>query len=323
MSYPTVEQVYDAARAALGGDNEVAGGDMFKNSKLLPHVQRAVRDVWRCVYRFYGPIVLKTRFLILRANTTVLDPRGTVSNASVLLSDMVEPLTVLERGTLTEMTITATTLVTNGVRLTATGHGRATGQRVTVGGCINTDGNAMGGDGHYGITVVDSDNFTANGMVMRTGGTYASGGVAVYSPHRFQPMRKLGNLTAMRATTALQEWSWQEGRFLFIGSDQDRQLAIGYQSAAETPEADDDVIAIPGSVDCLGVMTACYATQTMAPTISAALRLDAFGPSGMRDGTGGMLRDLILPINNAAQVNHDKQRPPIEFLENRIIGFSI
>lgn len=323
MSYPTAGEVCEQARGVLA-DQDVVGGDIYTDEKLLPHVKNALRDVWRSLQNIQAPLIVRVRYAILRANTVSLDIKGAVALMSTVFADMKEPIAIYERSGLTEHTITATSVVTNGVQLTTSAaHGRATGDRVTVQGLINSGSAQMGGEGMYGITVVDTTNFTANGMYMRTGGTYSSGGVAVYSANRFLPMRKVGRIEDQTANRSdLNRWAWGEDRLLFAGVDTDRQLAIVYESGATVPDDTSDVIAVKDSIDVLAVLTAAYATRIRMPTVHDLLMNDALGRARERDGSGGMLRDLVLPILKASQLDRDKQRPPIEFV-NEYLSYAL
>jgi len=324
MPYPTAEECCDRARAILG-DHDVAGGDIYTNDKLLPHIQQAAEDLWLSLTNIQAPAILRIRYFILRANTVSLDIAGAVSSMATLMPDLAEPVALYDRAELTEYTITAAAAVATGVQVTTSAaHGRATGDRLTLGGMVNSDGKAMGGDGYYGITVVDSTQFVALGAYMRIAGTYSSGGVALYSANRFRPMKKVGRLDPGRiGAAALETWAWNEDRLTFPGSDVARQIRCVYRAGVTAPAEMTDIIAVNNSKGFIGTLAAAYATRVRMPGISSALRQEALGRTLQRDGSGGMLRDLILPVNNSSQLDSDKQRQPIEFIESQYIGLSL
>ena len=314
MPYPTASEICDQVRAILA-DQDVAGGNIYTNAKLLPNVQRASRDVWRALVNIQAPLIVRMRYAIVRANTVSLDISGAVGSMATLLPGLREPLEIRDRASLTEYTITAATQSATGVLLTTSAaHARATGDRVTVGGLLNSTGDAMGGDGMYGIAVVNTTQFTALGMHMRTGGTFATTGQVVYSANGFAQMDKVRRLDSdVASKSSFGKWAWTEDRLLFNGNDEDRQIRVIYAANAVAPEEEADIVAINDSLDCIAVLAAAYATSTRMPSISQRLMVDALGPSLQRNGSAGMLRDLILPINNASQVDMDQQRQPIEF----------
>lgn len=320
MPYPTLTSVFDQARVILA-DQDVIGGDLYTDAKLLGSAQQATRDVWRALQNIQAPSIVRIRYLILRANTVSLDIASAVSAIATTLVDLKEPLAIYERRDLTEYTIASVAANTSvGLDITTTAaHGRATGDRVTINGLATAGAVQLGGDGLYGITLIDTDSFTANGLYMRISGTYgANTGKAVYSANAFQPMRKLGRLDRQLNSSSLEFWAWTEDRLMFRGADHDRQLCIVYESTASVPSSGSDIIPINDSVDVVATLAAAYSTSVRMPSVSQMLMNRALGPTLQRDGSAGMLRDLILPINNAAQLDRDKQRPSIEFVQESL-----
>jgi hypothetical protein len=262
MAKPTVQQVLDSARTALG-DDAVAGGEVFLNAKLLPSYKKAYRVWWQAMMALGNPRVRRDVYHVVPVNTSVLDP----ATAGIL--DFGEPLFFEQRGGLTEKAITNAVLspVTAEVSITVAGHGRATGDIATVNGV----GGVEGADGIWGLTVADPNTLRLNGS--RGTGVYTAGGVLVYSNEAFSPVG----------------WEWLGDVFRFSPSATPRQVKITYYASGAPPTTFSASIGVDDCEDLLGTLTAAYACATRNPQLSDRLLVDALGQYKSVERPGGLM----------------------------------
>lgn len=308
MPFCTLQEVYDSARANLS-DTGVTGGDFATNAVLLPWAQTAVRDLFRVMKNVSHPKIMSERYYVLPANTSVLVP----STASI--TDMQEPETLDERGSLTSVNVTAASNVATGLSVTATAHGFATGDLIT----LNAIGGMTGTAGLFGITVTNANTFVANGAVAV--GTYVSGGVAVKSTAEFIEMANVNRLMASTRNNALLGiWEWRDSKFWFNPVPTDRQLRIRYSSSATAPTSVSDVIYCDDALDFLGVWSAAlYAQSQRAKNIYADLAYRACGETRLPEMAmaGGIIRDLMAAAVRRQQTKPTEERSRPQFRNPR------
>lgn len=281
MADATVQNILDDARSHLG-DDQVAGGEVFTNTVLLAGpFGRAYREMYRTLAQITAPRVRREVFHVVPANTDILYP------ASANIQDFSEPLYIGERGGLTVTPITGAT-GTATVSITASSHGRTTGDLATVNGIVGFSGT----EGMWGLTVTNSNVVVLNGAI--GSGTYTSGGSLVYSGEEFTevigPKERFASIQNVSSGGKFSEYVWREGALHFPSVDSPRQLRIEYLASGVAPTSTTASIGIDDSRDLLAVMTAAYAG---GPRGRAQRRMElleeAFGPSRMPDGSGGLM----------------------------------
>ena len=282
MSYPTVSQIYSAARSNLA-DVEVSGGQMYTDAVLLPFVQEAVRRYFAIMKNVSDPHVVKSFYYVLPAYTSVLAP------ATAGINDLNQPIYVAERGDLTTASVSNAVQGATGLDVTTAANTFVTGNIVTLNGLVGLRNT----DGAFAVTVNSSTSFTANGIV--SAGTYVSGGLAAFSTNQFTPMASVDEITNLNEpTNTLNMYAWKDGQFFFHAANQDRQIAVSYYSSANTPTTGADIITSDDSLDFLALYTAAKAARAYrAIAIYNDLILTAVGTYEQNGVIGGMLRELV------------------------------
>lgn len=296
MALPTLQDIFDKARADLG-DVNVSGGQVFKNTVLLLHAQSAVRILASNLRNIEAARVISEVYTILPKNTTVLSP------ATANAANLNQPIQLRDRGNPTTFSITGAVQSGSSLNVTCPGHTFQTGQMVALNGI----GGLRGAEGLFGITA-SSGSFTANGVV--TYGTYTSGGTASYSPDLFGPPIPCFDqvVDPNIPSGVIAHYAWRDGRFWFPICSADRQLKITYLSDADVPSATSDVVSIDDSLDFLGSYTAAKAGRAKGYSeLASNLMREAVGSRFDEGIVGGRLEVL-----NRAAVLQSQDRPTEE-----------
>lgn len=110
---------------------------------------------------------------------------------------------------------------------------------------------------------------------------------------RMDPMEDITNIGE---SDSLGFWKWEGDTFYFPSATSNRDLKIEYSSSGVAPTSGN--IAIDNARTVLGFLTAALIAESPIcgqPMLAQTLRLNAFGPTGQPDGTGGALRLLLNP----------------------------
>jgi hypothetical protein len=127
VSYPTLQNIFDEMRSNLGDDIDVPGGQICTNTAALIQAQAAVRELASAMKNVCDIRVFKTAYWVLPANTSILIP------STMGITDLAQPVSVMERGNLTKATITNAVFVDPALTITANGHGFSTGYSRNLG----------------------------------------------------------------------------------------------------------------------------------------------------------------------------------------------
>lgn len=307
MSFPTLTQVYDQTRAECG-DTEVAGGQIYTNSLLLPHVQSATRTLWRGLRNLATPRVQKTMYYTLPANTNTFFP------STALITDFSEPTGVVaRRGGLTSVAVAAATQSGSNLDITCTGsHGLTTGDIVV----LEQLGGLKGANILCSVTVTSATQLLANGVV--TTGTYTSGGYVVTSRNEFNALewRQALPSATTQSTVGLAVCVYLDNYFQFLPSTDAQQIRIVYWSSAEVPTTGTDQIAFNDCIDFIAKYAASMACKAQGANDRAAtLKDESVGPRFNEGIFGGELRQLMQAAVRERQNLSPYERSPRPFRE--------
>lgn len=288
MANTTVDDVFNDA-AALLGDEAL---DIYQPSVLRPAFKRAYGDLTKLFVKWGLSLPKRTAYLILPAYTSIAAP------ADFGIEDMGEPIDLAERQP--EITVDVTSIDNGQPRQVTTSgaHGLASNTAVTLGAVFPA---SLGGQ--YFITSTGANSLSLNGT--RTGEEYIGGGVLSQSSHRFIAVTLVEEVTG-EPGPSLTFYSYNGETFQFRGSNRAVELKLDYLSSGAAPSSGD--IAIDGSYDFLVTATAAYAGPLRGQgDRGRELKAEAFGPSMEADGSGGKLRDFVLPMLQTK--NHRPRRP--------------
>lgn len=307
MSFPTLTEVYEQTRAECG-DTEVAGGQIYTNSLLLPHVQSATRTLWRGLRNLATPRVQRTFFYTLPANTNTFHP------STALITDFSEPSgPVAQRGGLTSIAVAAATQSGSNLDITCTGaHGLSTGDNVI----LEQLGGLKGANIMCTITATSATQLLANGVV--TTGTYTSGGYVVTSSNEFSGLEYRQSIPSAttRDARGLAVAVYQDNYFQFLPSNEAQQIRITYWSSAQVPTSGTDQIAFNDCIDFIAKYAASMACKAQGANDRAAtLKEESVGPRFNEGIFGGELRQLMQAAVRERQNLSPYERSPRPFRE--------
>ena len=113
-------------------------------------------------------------------------------------------------------------------------------------------------------------------------------------------MFSIGRLPEGSEGSDIVYWQWRDDTFWFRPATGTRQLKIEYESSGAAPSS--GAIGIDDSLDFLAYQSAAYAAQSLGMKDRyIALKREAVGPTGQADGSGGLLRDLLVPMSKEKQ----------------------
>ncbi|NBW07808.1 MAG: hypothetical protein EBR82_07255 [Caulobacteraceae bacterium] len=304
MSFPTLTEIYDKTRSECG-DTEVAGGQIYTNALLLPHIQAACRELWRGMRTLAVPRVSRTFYYTLPANTSVFYP------STALITDFSEPSgPVSVRGSLTSIGVAAATQASGFLDITCTGiHGLSTGAVVV----LQQLGGLNGANVACTVTASSASQLFANGLV--TTGTYTSGGNVVTSQNEFGPLPWASALPATtQAVDGISSVVYQDGFFQFMPSTTEQQIRVPYWSSAAVPTTGTDTVAVNDCIDFLSQFAGSKACKAQgANDRAASLWEEAVGPAYTSGVIGGSLRQLLVTAVRQIQNRDPYDRGPRPF----------
>lgn len=289
MAAATVEQVLLDAAAILGESE----GEVFNAEVLRPRFRLAYAALWNLMMKWGLQKPKRKGYAVLPAHQNYLSP------ADAGITDMGEPLELRECGDVVVTSITNITNVAPRV-LTSAGHGVATGSPLILMGASLPELNRQ----WYGTRLSDT-TFSLNGS-KATGA--ATGGTVATGSFDWEDMESKDWVDAKDPESTLRYWEWADDAFMFPGATEDRLIEVRYLNSGEAPESGD--VGIDGSAAFLATLTAAFTASAYGmPDRATELKIEAFGQSGQADGSGGMLRDLTLPMLHEKQ-NRRKQAQP-------------
>jgi hypothetical protein len=304
MPKPSLQNVFDAARSAIGAD-ATGGSAVFSNTILQPHFAKAYRCLFRAMQNLGDPVVEREVYFVLPANTSYLAP------STMGVTDFGEPRFIQERGDLTQKAITGAAGTTT-VTITSAGHGLATGDLVTCNGIVGLTGT----EGvMWGITVSNANAFVLNGCI--GSGTYSVGGTAVKSGDKFRDVVKSEQLDSIALNDRVYLYTWENEALLLTPATTARQLRVGYLASGDPPTNTATVIGIDDSIDFLSTYTAALAARSRGMGRAESLIEEALGPGRQEDASGGLLGSFLTTAVKQYQRIPAEQRRRLPFRSRR------
>lgn len=250
----------------------------------------AYSDLISMLLKIAAPEIVREVYYTLPANTNVLFP------SQLGVSDFSEPQQLYERGNVSS---TAISSVDDGtpISITVAGLPQPTNGRVELNNIPNVPP-WLNRD--WFITITGANTFTLNGSVATgVGGQLATTGSVMWSPETFESMG-IVDITPPNiapGSQVLGSWRWVEGTIYFPNvSNEPRQLWIEYL-ADTTPPVSGTIGLLNGrELKFLSHATAAHFAPKRQLPMGPQLAAWAYGPSGEADGSGGFLRQLIVPV---------------------------
>jgi hypothetical protein len=298
MSECTVQNALDDARARLN-DTAVAGGEIFTNAVLIPHLQPTYRELFDAMSVAQSSRILRVVYWNLPANTTLLDPVGTMG-----LLDFSEPQFLEERGSLSTAAIASTNTATPIQVTTSAPHGLVTGADIIISGVSGTTAPW----GRWFATVLSPTTFTLNGSV--SDGAAGTGGTVTWSTEKFTGVDPITEMTDRDLSDHLLDYFWDEGALKFRGATTTRQLRITYTASGNAPTLSTQTIGIDNCLNFLGCRTAGRAANAKGwYQMADRLNREALGPQMEADGSGGLLRNFLATQVRSMQRKQIRRKP--------------
>lgn len=291
------------------GDDEVTGGQIFINSVLQPHTTQAIRELFRVLRGAQDPFVLVENYFVLPANTSVFDP----ATAGIL--NIPEPEFVEWVLAPVPTAITGVALVTGNTpyaTVTAPAHGLTIGTlpEVVCYGILGFD-QFNSPNQSWAAQVIDANTVQLNGCT--ASGTYVSGGelVAIQVTSEFWRMSAVDRIEAVSTAPGQPGetqgyYAWEGGVFRFLPAPQSRLLRITYRMSGIVDTNTSSIVPIDDCLDYIATRAAAMAGKSRgASARGAELNMEAVGPGGMADGSGGILRQLLaVSIRNMQRIQY-------------------
>lgn len=288
---PTVSMVYDKARQALD-DTEVAGGQVFTDSKINPFYETAYREIFQRFDEWNVQFVNRYAHWNLAAHQTSLLPQ------QFHVTNFGEPIEVRESKARSEWDIsTAVASVDDGwVTITTTApHDIEDGHRVVI---LGVKGLSDDVNDSWTVTKVDATNFRLLGAMPVGTHTPSTGKAFPYDQEWSRSFvfvvdaSKIGEIRHNRAGVV----AWMNDRFIFERKDETRLLRIKFSLSGNPPTGAGDSIGIDDSLDYMGYRTASLAGGPFgADELARAAERLAIGTQEMLDDgkPGGFLGNMI------------------------------
>jgi len=301
---PLTSQVYDAARAILG-DNQISGGEVFKDAILQPHYQVAYAELFRALVNAQSPLIQREAYYNVPINTGVVVP------ATMGIANLGAPLIVEERGSVTAWNVSNAVPGSGLVTITTAPNTLVAGDQPVIYGIqgLSDDINDV-----WSVTPSSSTVFTANGATAT--GTYtAATGVVSISAEQFQEVFARDRLTvqAQAPGQSFGIYAWEFGKFRFPPCSVVRQLRITYKLSGDAPTATTASVGIDDSLSFLSYRAAGLAGRSkgMAQR-AAAMTLTAVGPNWESQGfAGGILGQMLdVQIRELQNLDTNERRSP-------------
>jgi hypothetical protein len=292
MAKPVLEDIFNQSRSLLGDDTQ-AGGQIFTDTVLQPHVAMAIRELFRVLRSVEDPFVLQDAYWLLPAEFTVLDP-ATMGLANFDLPEWIE--WQLPGSPITPITgVTVGTYNGNPVAtVTATNHGLTNGATVVTYGIGGFD-YFNNPNGAWAVNVIDANTVTLNGCTAT--GTYSSGGSIMPLANQFtqmEPVDRIVNVSVTPGANPLNVYAWEGGVMRFYPASQPMLLRVVYRTSGIAPTNTAAMVPIDDSLDYISTRAAGTAAAAKgADQMAQALTELAVGPNGEADANGGILRQLV------------------------------
>jgi len=288
MADTSVEQVLSLAQDFIGDSN----GEITQT--LLSYFGVAYSELRNLSLKINAPPIVREAFFVLPAYTNILFP------SQLGVSDFAQPQQLWERGAIEGIEVTS---VTDGTPIEVT-----TASPVVLASNNQVQLNGITGapswiNRNWFVTLTGANTFTLNGSYqIESGfGTITPGAgenwTAQTSQQKFIPMstidyRPPGNTV----TETLGSWWWEDNALNFKGATIPRQIWIEYIADDSAPEVGTIGLYQGRELQFLAMATAArFETSARQMPAGPAHMLAAYGPSGQADGSGGLLRDLIVP----------------------------
>lgn len=306
---PTLQQIMDQSRSLLG-DDDLAGGAIFTNQVLQPHVSQATRELFRVLRGTEDPFVLTDAYYLLPTNTSTLDP-ATAGLLNFNIPEWVE----MQIGPSIGIAISNVVVGTSGGNpvatvTTATPHGLTNGASCVVWGILGFDPfnspNSL-----WTITSTGASTLTLNGCTAT--GTYVSGGFLAGITGNFtqmEPLDRIENVPAVSGNSPITAYAWEGGVFRFYPAPQPILLRIVFRTSNIVTTSSSGVIPIDDCQDYIATRAAGFAGASRgADQTARSLHEQAVGPTGQADGNGGLLRQLVQVDVRNMQRRQMRMRP--------------
>lgn len=289
MADPLVSEVFADVQAYLA-DPE---GEVYHSAMLAPFFGTAYRELCNLMLKWSLPFLDKTGYAVVAAYT------GQISPSQMGISDFGEPQKLWERGSVATIEISAIAN-TSPVQVTTTSpHGL--GSNVEV----NLFGTGLPPvDGRWFITSTGANTMTLNGSV--AAGTASSGSIS-HSSEQWVPMFERDPLPQSPMTPTLIWWKWEGDILRFVGASSAREIKIEYSASGAAPVS--ARVGIDNSQDFLAYRTASLAAMSRDEDRAERLAFTALGKSMEADGSGGLLRDLVVPMLRQKQRMPHRRQP--------------
>ncbi len=275
--------------------------DQFTNAVLLPWYAYAFRELYGVYTNWNLPVGTRDAYTVLAAQA------GRMTPAQAGITSMGEPMKLWERPAPATVAVSTVSNTTPIQVTTSAAHNLPNFAEVEIFGVVGP----VGVNGVWTITVVDGTRFTLNGSA--AGGVYSSAGTVAYSTDNWIEMASVDQIPQVPADVYLRWWKWMQETFFFNPSTNAVELCIEYQATGEAPAS--GYVGIDDSRNFLAQRTASLvAPQYDMPDTGAKCLMEAFGPSGKADGTGGALRLLVYPKLLEKQ---NRPRRPMTFRPRR------
>lgn len=269
---PTAAQVYAQARILLG-DDEVAGGDLYTDAYLLPHLQQAVNTLFRALHHAESPLLERAAYCQLAAYSSYLS-LGAIgaSDLGEVISVRAKPVTAA--AAISALTYNAGTLAW---RATSVGHGRATGDLVYLHGVTAGPDEFINAD--WNISVISADVFDLLGSPSDTALTtpYVSGGSWIYSSSEDWdfPLTPLGGVQDIHDTrlSFRSAYDARRGALRIEPLETARLIELRYRMKPDNIVSTAPNLRVNGSLDALAALTAGLAALSKGADSSGQLWL--------------------------------------------------
>ncbi len=124
----------------------------------------------------------------------------------------------------------------------------------------------------------------------------------------WRPMQSTDFIIDTTPKPTIAMWAWENDTFYFVPATGVRYLRIAYSTSGTCPTSGS--VGIDNSLNFLAVRAASFlASRNGNPAEGERLKREALGPTGEADGSGGILRSLVLPMLREKQ-NRPKRPGP-------------
>lgn len=245
----------------------------------------AYLDLLQLLMKISSPEVTREVYFTVKANTGVIDPR------SLGVVDFAEPTQLWERAPVSSVAVVS---LTDGTPISITLASPPPSSQIELQGIVGVPGWV---NRDWWITPTGGNTCTLNGSV--TCGSNGTGGVAMFSNSPFSPMARQDTAPfagTQQLGSTLGYYVWENGFIYVPACNNDIQVWIEYLINATPPTSGDIGLVEGRELNALAYATAAYFAPKRAIPQGPQIKMDAFGESGRPNGSGGMFRELIIPI---------------------------